>query len=348
LIFQHIFSTQNGTIFAFVFIEFVLAYIFAHREGLKMSVKTRSVRITSIFLALIVSGMLFPSLTNASVAVEVPPFEVEVGDSSTILVGITNTGSYNLQLILTHHVQTGCDFGFEPTAVPILEPCITQSCVTLEVPITFSPSSTGECKFWLDVYYWPVPPDTGPSGSLTVLITAIGVPENQEPSTIVIDGCDTGVTDRLWGDDMLVSEWIEEYAENARSDREFLRKVARLTNSMKREGLITWEEKRAILSCAREASILSKKITVETNGSGTIVINGRDTKLEDREYNGFLISDHIKQCADEAKNHGQFMRCVAQLTRDMKRNGAINRNERRGIRVNAAKAKCRGGRWGPR
>jgi hypothetical protein len=39
--------------------------------------------------------------------------------------------------------------------------------------------------------------------------------------------------------------------------------------------------------------------------------------------NGCTISDRIRQCASGARNHGAFVSCVAHLTKQLVRSGAI-------------------------
>ena len=74
-------------------------------------------------------------------------------------------------------------------------------------------------------------------------------------ATIVIDGCDTGVRDRLADDDTLISQKIDECAESAKNHGQFLRCVASLTNDLKKDGIITGKEEGAIISCAARANI---------------------------------------------------------------------------------------------
>lgn len=72
--------------------------------------------------------------------------------------------------------------------------------------------------------------------------------------TIMIDGCDTGVEDRLYEDEF-ISELIEDCALNASNHGEFVNCVAHLTNAIKRAGIITGQEKGAIQSCAAQSSL---------------------------------------------------------------------------------------------
>ena len=69
-----------------------------------------------------------------------------------------------------------------------------------------------------------------------------------------------------------------------------------------------------------------------------IVIGECDTGVVDRSYEGKLISEWIRGCADGAKNHGQFVRCVADLTNRLKKARTISSKEKGAIQSTAAQA----------
>lgn len=73
--------------------------------------------------------------------------------------------------------------------------------------------------------------------------------------TIIIDGCDTGVTDRLIDDNSTISEKIDECVESAKNHGQFVSCVAQLTGDLVKAGIITGIEKGAIVSCAAQADI---------------------------------------------------------------------------------------------
>ncbi len=72
--------------------------------------------------------------------------------------------------------------------------------------------------------------------------------------TIVIGGCDTDVEDSIYNG-QLISERINECAKEGKRHRHFVKRVARLTHKLKKEGVITWKEKMAILRCAAKTRI---------------------------------------------------------------------------------------------
>jgi hypothetical protein len=64
----------------------------------------------------------------------------------------------------------------------------------------------------------------------------------------------------------------------------------------------------------------------------TIVIEECETSVANTFFDdGCSISDLIATCADVAKNHGLFVRCVAAVMRDLKRSGALSGRERREV-----------------
>jgi hypothetical protein len=73
--------------------------------------------------------------------------------------------------------------------------------------------------------------------------------------SIVIGNCDTGVADRVLGDNSTISDRIAECAESARNHGKFVSCVAHLTNDLKTTGIINGKEKGKIQSCAAQADI---------------------------------------------------------------------------------------------
>jgi hypothetical protein len=72
--------------------------------------------------------------------------------------------------------------------------------------------------------------------------------------TVVIDGCDSGVTNDLL-DDTTISDLVAECADEADDHGGFVNCVAHLTNDLNQDGIITGQEKGAIQSCAAQADI---------------------------------------------------------------------------------------------
>lgn len=74
------------------------------------------------------------------------------------------------------------------------------------------------------------------------------------PIVIVIDGCDTGVTDQLL-DGESISDAIDDCGTDAQNHGQFVRCVAHLTNELVSDGYITGRDKGAIQRCAAQADI---------------------------------------------------------------------------------------------
>jgi len=75
------------------------------------------------------------------------------------------------------------------------------------------------------------------------------------------------------------------------------------------------------------------------NPTSTIVIGECDTGVVDRLHEGKLISEWIDDCAADVKSHGQFVRCISDLTNELKKAGIISGKEKGAIQSLAAKAK---------
>ncbi len=73
--------------------------------------------------------------------------------------------------------------------------------------------------------------------------------------TVVIDGCDTGVANPLFDTGCTISDLIQNCADGASNHGKFVSCVAHLTNSLKKQGVITGAQKGAIQSCAAGSSL---------------------------------------------------------------------------------------------
>ncbi len=80
-------------------------------------------------------------------------------------------------------------------------------------------------------------------------------PISDSNPSIVIDGCDSGVSNTAQSNGCTVLDNISECAANASNHGKYVSCVAKLTNSLKKSGLITGKQKGAIQSCAAQANI---------------------------------------------------------------------------------------------
>ncbi len=61
----------------------------------------------------------------------------------------------------------------------------------------------------------------------------------------------------------------------------------------------------------------------------TVIIGDCDSGVENVLLRGgCTISDRVEICAERAKNHGKFVRCVSKLTNRLKRRGILSGREK--------------------
>lgn len=89
-----------------------------------------------------------------------------------------------------------------------------------------------------------------------------GIPDNEDEcpnsnlsAMVVIDGCDSEVTNTVFPSGCTLADLLADCADDARKHRKFFHCVARLTRTMKRISIITGQQKDAIRSCAVQADL---------------------------------------------------------------------------------------------
>lgn len=70
----------------------------------------------------------------------------------------------------------------------------------------------------------------------------------------------------------------------------------------------------------------------------TVVIDGQDTGVENRLHEEQTISERLEKCSENAKNHGQYVRCIALMTRKLRKAEVLTREEGQNIIKAAAHA----------
>jgi len=80
-------------------------------------------------------------------------------------------------------------------------------------------------------------------------------PSSDLSPNVVIDGCDSGVTNHLLIDGCTISDLVDQCAQNAAHHGEFVSCVANLTNELIASGIIRRSEKGQIQSCAGQANL---------------------------------------------------------------------------------------------
>ncbi|MFC1591319.1 hypothetical protein ACFL43_02220 [Thermodesulfobacteriota bacterium] len=76
-----------------------------------------------------------------------------------------------------------------------------------------------------------------------------------------------------------------------------------------------------------------------SDAGDTIMIDGCDSAVENHAFDdGCTMADLIGQCADEVKNHGKFVSCVAHLTNEWKKAGLITGDAKEAVQGCAGEA----------
>lgn len=96
-----------------------------------------------------------------------------------------------------------------------------------------------------------------PAGSFSFLLrgTVDECPNSDLSTTVVIDGCNSGVPNTLFPSGCTISDRIAACAEGASTHGQFVRCVSDVTNDLKKAGTITGQQGGAIESCAGRANI---------------------------------------------------------------------------------------------
>lgn len=96
-----------------------------------------------------------------------------------------------------------------------------------------------------------------PPGSFSFLLrgTVDECPNSDQRTTVVIDGCNSGVPNTLFPSGCTISDRIAACAEGASTHGQFVRCVSNVTNDLKKAGTITGQQGGAIESCAGRANI---------------------------------------------------------------------------------------------
>lgn len=74
-------------------------------------------------------------------------------------------------------------------------------------------------------------------------------------TTVLIDGCDTGVPNTEVSGGFTISELVADCAEEATKHGQFVSCIGRVANDLKKNGIITVQEKNALHKCAVQADI---------------------------------------------------------------------------------------------
>lgn len=279
------------------------------------------IRIISICLALFFLGMWVPSLTKASISTDSGlSFDEVLIDSEKTMDLVIQNQNADVQLRLYFRLDSGdtCGFSFDES----LQGVTLDPGQTARVGVTYTPSSLDSCSGKLIVLYI----GGGLYGNMEVPLEGMGV-EELAPSTVMIDGQDTAVENGLYREKP-ISEWLEGCSERAKNHGQYVRCMALMTRKMRKAKVLEKEDRRAIMKAAAHANIPKK-----------------ETSLEGLVYNDKPVIEWIEECKESAENNRQYVRCVYQLMKEMKKEGVIKtRKEKHQIRRYAARLRFHGGR----
>jgi len=213
-----------------------------------------SAKITSIFVVMIVSAMLFPGLTQGSVGTE-PSILMDFGGVSVNSqlaedLAITNYESIPVTLTFTLVLGGSCGFSYiDPGSA--IEPYDT-----MVLPVTFSPVTETECTGML-VVKWKYYDEEGQPiewGSAKVTLSGTGTEAPTVDPWVLIDGQDTGVENKFYVD-RYISQYIDECAAIAKNHGHFVSCVADLADGMNEDGIISGKEKGMLQSAAAKSKL---------------------------------------------------------------------------------------------
>jgi hypothetical protein len=87
-----------------------------------------------------------------------------------------------------------------------------------------------------------------------------------------------------------------------------------------------------------EVTVVLKGEGVDKLGPSTVIIDGQDTGVENRLHEEQTISERLEKCSESARNHGQYVRCVALMLRKMHKANVLSRGDMKVIMKAAAQA----------
>ena len=155
--------------------------------------------------------------------------------------GVPSAGS-NITFNLTDSTQTA----FSSTALPLV---LNAASFGQRTGNAFDAASGGSVNFSIDSFGEP---DADGDG---VADTEDECPNSDLSATVVIDGCNSGVSNTLFPSGCTISDRIGECAEGATTHGQFTKCVSHLTDGLQKARVVTGPQKDAINRCAAGAHI---------------------------------------------------------------------------------------------
>ncbi|MEA2599811.1 MAG: hypothetical protein QOF89_803 [Acidobacteriota bacterium] len=207
-----------------------------------------------------VAGSPPAGLGGADPTITIPSARISLANGNQIKTALTS-GTVNVTLGVNPNVRAGSDpAGHVLLNAPV--PVVTGSSVSHFDPIAF-PNLLMEPNINADLTHGV---DLTRSEMVDIgwFSDGDGVPDGRDQclgssrnATVVIDGCNSGVTNTTFSTGCRISDQINDCAVGARNHGGFVSCVAHLTNDLKKSGVITDQGKGAIQSCAGGARIPS-------------------------------------------------------------------------------------------
>ncbi|MFL6196260.1 MAG: PA domain-containing protein [Thermoanaerobaculia bacterium] len=197
-------------------------------------------------------------MAGVDATITIPSARVSLGDGIKLKTAL-GLGTVNLTLGVNPNVRAG----MHPSGYVLLNapnPVVGGSSISHWDPIAFpnllmEPAINGDLTHGVDLTRqemidigWFSDGDGVPDG----LDQCIGSSRN---ATIVIDGCDSGVTNTTFTTGCRISDQINDCAVGAGNHGAFVSCVSQLTNKLKKNGIMTDAQKGAVQSCAGQARI---------------------------------------------------------------------------------------------
>ena len=252
-------------------------------------------------MALLLLGMIVPSLSNAYVApqaeVKLDPVLINSPPTSTTFT-IQNQNEEST-ITLYFNLQGTCGFTYDTGLQGAVLAKKGEENDAVTMTVHHDPIELGVCSDTLTVQYFD---ENFSFDQVDVILTA-EVVDQLGPSTVIIDGYDTGVENRL-NDEKPISEHLALCEENANNHGQYVKCVAHLTRKMRRAKVLDKHERRKILKAAAFANIPP----IEEG-------------LEGLEYDGTPVVALINECKEDADNKKEYRRCVRKLIKKMRRAG---------------------------
>ena len=199
-------------------------------------------------------------LGGADPTITIPSVRISLPDANALKAALAS-GTVNVTIGLNPNVLAGADpAGFVELYAPV--PVVSGSSVshfdTIAFPnLLMEPAINADLTHGVDLTRqemidigWFSDGDGVPDGRDQCL-------GSSRDATVIIDGCNSGVTNTTFSTGCRISDQINDCTVGAADHGAFVSCVANLTNTLKANGTITGQQKGAIQSCAARARIPS-------------------------------------------------------------------------------------------